>query len=228
MTLKLIIRDTADLEFLGDVNELKQAEGILSGSCTFEKGQAIDWEDKNDPKIYPSFKINLYSLYRQIKDKSVSQVILKLMDDNKLNMSFRNRYMLQYWDYEVKMIVNGKSNLKKFNPNAPCHLSSPILLNTILNECDKRKYIPGFEQLFQFLEQSIKMRNNYMNPQFYFCKPYKFDLTEIKKFISNNENNLFISNDNKIHGKYELLMFDKKLTKVDKDYLPQATKNCLI
>ncbi|MGQ3889022.1 hypothetical protein ACQUW5_08325 [Legionella sp. CNM-1927-20] len=230
MTLKFIIRDVTglEMEFFGDVSELTQLKDILSGSCAIQEEQAIDWEDINQPKNYPSFKMSLYNLYHQIKDKSVSQVILKFMDDNKFNISFRNRYLLQYWDYEVTMIVSGKSNLKVFNRNARCHLSSPILLNAILNECEKKKYVPGFEQLFQLLEQSKKIRDNYLNPWLYFCKPFKLDFKGVQKFITKNENNLFIANESKTPGKYQLLLFDKKMTKIDTDYSPAEQKNYLI
>ncbi|WP_131781449.1 hypothetical protein [Legionella gresilensis] len=228
MTLKFIIRNVTNLEieFFGDDNELNQIKDILSSTCLIKEGRTIDWE--GDRKDYPSFAIGLCDLYLKIQDKSVSQVILKFIDDNKINISFLSRYLLQYWDYEVSMITHGKSKHKVFNPNTPYHLSSPILLDAILSECEKKNYIPGFERLFQFLEQSKQMESNYLNPYLHFCKPFKFNVKEVNKFISKKENNLFIAKESRVQGKYQLLMFDKKLVKVDTEYMPQEQNNRLI
>ncbi|WP_419418503.1 hypothetical protein ACNVED_08020 [Legionella sp. D16C41] len=226
MTLKFIIRNITDLEieFLGDTDKLEQVRGVLSSSCKIQDGKSIDRDNKDNPIVYPAFKMSLYNLYHQSNEQSIAQMILKVIDEKKINISFRNRYLLQYWDFEVKMIVNGQSIHKSFNSEKPPHLSSPILLNAILDECDKKKYLPGFEQLFQLFEQSKKMENNYLNPYLYSSNSFKLNKKEVQKFIKQNENNLFINNETKSQKKYQLLLFDRKLVKIDTDYLPKEEK----
>ncbi|WP_454780373.1 hypothetical protein [Legionella sp. WA2022007384] len=197
---------------------MNKAKKTLS-NCTIEEGKSIDWEDIDAPQVFASFDMSILDLYKNIQDQSVAQVILNFMDENQFIISPRNRYLLQYWDYEATMIVRGESNYKSWRTYECSHLSSPILLNAILDECEKKKYVPGFQQLFQFLERSEKMKGDYLNPSLYICTPFKLAFEEVQQFIKINENNLLgTESDRRIHGKYHLFLFDKKLTKVFEDY----------
>lgn len=224
MTLKLIIQPIPDQEilFLGNEDELKQIRDALSNECIFHADKTIlNWEDQNNPKLSLSFDMGSYNLFNCSQDQTVAGCILKFLNDKESNISDRHQYLLQYWDFEASMIINNQSNYKsreKFSS-----LTSPVLLNAILNECEKENYLPGFEQLFLLFESSEKLRNDYLNHALYFCKPFTLAIAEVKQFIQNGENNLCVSsNENKMYSSSQLLLFGKKLTKTFEDYAPAA------
>jgi hypothetical protein len=123
-----------------------------------------------------SFTIGLYNLRYRVNNKSIAQMLLEFVAENKITLPSRDQYLLQYWRLEADMINEDKSYRSRFPTNA--QLTSSKTLNKILKRCDPAK-LPDQKAMFGLIEHSKAMENkdHYLQP----FLPYEYEIQEFLK-----------------------------------------------
>lgn len=180
---RLDIQDHKDHEIniSGDKILVKELFDSICSDVWTHNFQDYDYifNDGRNISEHASFNIGIWNFKTLINECSVVSIILNFVDKKNINLHKNTQNMLQYWDFEVKMIREGKSYRSKFRCPTSAQLTSPEKIETILNRCNKMSFSPSPELIFFLFENSDAMKNNssYCQP----LLPYEY---EIQKFAS--------------------------------------------